>query len=109
MRFTRGQPEGRSGGRPAALSTYGRSIAACFVEQRRSTGVWCRQGLLSGCANLRQRHPPVFDEVICGSGTGKRCGKASTSADMITMAKALTNGARRWAVAAAKSLSHHHQ
>ena len=103
-RFTRGQP-----GKGAELADdlqrfvdlYGpKSIAACFVEPiAGSTGVLVPpKGYLERLRQICDRHGIllVFDEVICGFGrTGKAFAAQSFNVmpDMITMAKALTNGA----------------
>jgi beta-alanine--pyruvate transaminase len=103
-RFVRGQPD-----RGAELADdlqrfvdlYGpKSIAACFVEPiAGSTGVLVPpKGYLERLRQICDRHGIllVFDEVICGFGrTGKAFAAQSFNVmpDMITMAKALTNGA----------------
>jgi beta-alanine--pyruvate transaminase len=104
-RFSRGQPE--SGAelandleRLAAL--YGpATIAACFVEPiAGSTGVLVPPvGYLERLREICDAHGIllVFDEVICGFGrTGKAFGADSfgVKPDIMTMAKALTNGAQ---------------
>jgi beta-alanine--pyruvate transaminase len=104
-RFVRGQPD--SGAELADdlqrfVDLYGRSqIAACFVEPiAGSTGVLVPpKGYLE---RLRQICDAggillVFDEVICGFGrTGAPFAANSFAVmpDMITMAKALTNGSQ---------------
>jgi beta-alanine--pyruvate transaminase len=103
-RFTRGQPE--QGAELADdlqrfVDLHGpRSIAACFVEPiAGSTGVLVPpKGYLERLRQICDRHGIllVFDEVICGFGrTGKAFAAQSfgVQPDMITMAKALTNGA----------------
>ena len=103
-RFTRGQPE--KGAELADdlqrfVDLYGpRAIAACFVEPiAGSTGVLVPpKGYLERLRQICDRHGIllVFDEVICGFGrTGKAFAAQSFNVmpDMITMAKALTNGA----------------
>jgi len=103
-RFAKGQPE--HGAHLAedlqrAAETYGGStIAACFVEPiAGSTGVLVPPvGYLERLREICDAHGIllVFDEVICGFG---RTGKAFAAQafgvvpDIITMAKALTNGA----------------
>ena len=103
-RFTRGQPE--KGAELADdlqrfVDLYGpRSIAACFVEPiAGSTGVLVPpKGYLERLRQICDRHGIllVFDEVITGFGrTGKAFAAQSFNVmpDMVTMAKALTNGA----------------
>jgi beta-alanine--pyruvate transaminase len=103
-RFTRGQPE--KGAELAddlqrLVDLCGpKSIAACFVEPiAGSTGVLVPpKGYLERLRQICDRHGIllVFDEVICGFGrTGKAFAAQSfgVQPDMITMAKALTNGA----------------
>jgi beta-alanine--pyruvate transaminase len=103
-RFTRGQPE--KGAELAEdlqrfVDLYGpKSIAACFVEPiAGSTGVLVPpKGYLKRLRQICDKHGIllVFDEVICGFGrTGKAFAAQSFDVmpDMITMAKALTNGA----------------
>ncbi|NQV84634.1 MAG: aspartate aminotransferase family protein [Rhodospirillales bacterium] len=103
-RFAKGQPE--HGAHLAedlqrAAETYGGStIAACFVEPiAGSTGVLVPPvGYLERLREICDAHGIllVFDEVICSFG---RTGKAFAAQafgvvpDIITMAKALTNGA----------------
>ena len=104
-RFTRGQPE--KGAELADdlqrfVDLYGAStIAACFVEPiAGSTGVLVPpKGYLDRLRKICDTHGIllVFDEVICGFGrTGKAFAAQSfgVQPDMITMAKALTNGAQ---------------
>ncbi len=104
-RFTRGQPE--KGAELADdlqrfVDLYGAStIAACFVEPiAGSTGVLVPpKGYLDRLRKICDTYGIllVFDEVICGFGrTGKAFGAQSfgVTPDMITMAKALTNGAQ---------------
>ena len=84
------------------VDLYGASsIAACFVEPiAGSTGVLVPpKGYLERLRQICDTHGIllVFDEVICGFGrTGKAFGAQSfgVTPDMITMAKALTNGAQ---------------
>ena len=75
------------------------SIAACLVEPiAGSTGVLVPpKGYLKRLREICDEHGIllIFDEVICGFGrTGKQFGSHSFDVvpDMITMAKALTNG-----------------
>jgi beta-alanine--pyruvate transaminase len=77
----------------------GQTIAACFVEPiAGSTGVLVPpKGYLQRLRQICDRHGIllVFDEVICGFGrTGKAFGAESfgVTPDLMTMAKALTNG-----------------
>jgi len=79
----------------------GRSIAACIVEPiAGSTGVLVPpKGYLTRLREICDRHGIllVFDEVICGFGrTGRAFGADSfgVTPDLMTMAKALTNGAQ---------------
>jgi beta-alanine--pyruvate transaminase len=103
-RFVRGEPE--TGAELAedlqrAVDTLGaRSIAACFVEPiAGSTGVLVPpKGYLKRLREICDRHGIllVFDEVICGFGrTGQAFAAQSFDVlpDLMTMAKALTNGA----------------
>lgn len=103
-RFAKGQPE--HGAELAedlqrAVETYGGStIAACFIEPiAGSTGVLVPpKGYLERLREICDIHGIllVFDEVICGFGrTGKAFAAQSfgVTPDIITMAKALTNGA----------------
>ena len=84
------------------VDLYGASsIAACFVEPiAGSTGVLVPpKGYLERLRQICDKHGIllVFDEVICGFGrTGKAFAAQSFNVlpDMITMAKALTNGAQ---------------
>jgi beta-alanine--pyruvate transaminase len=102
--FSKGQP--KNGAYLAedlqrAAETHGGStIAACFVEPiAGSTGVLVPPfGYLERLREICDAHGIllVFDEVICGIGrTGKAFAAESfgVTPDMITMAKALTNGA----------------
>jgi beta-alanine--pyruvate transaminase len=104
-RFTKGQPA--TGAELADdlqrfVDLHGAtSIAACFVEPiAGSTGVLVPpKGYLERLREICDRHGIllVFDEVICGFGrTGKAFAAQSfgVTPDMITMAKALTNGAQ---------------
>jgi beta-alanine--pyruvate transaminase len=104
-RFTKGQPE--QGAELAddlqrMVDLYGAStIAACFVEPvAGSTGTLVPPvGYLERLREICDQHGIllVFDEVICGFG---RLGRAfgaqafGITPDMMTMAKALTNGAQ---------------
>ncbi len=104
-RFVRGQPE--QGAELAddlerIVQNYGAdSIAACFVEPiAGSTG--CLVPPVGYLERLREICDEneillVFDEVICGFGrTGEPFGSQSfgVKPDMMTLAKALTNGAQ---------------
>ncbi len=113
-RFVRGQPE--SGAELADdlqrfVELYGAtSIAACFVEPiAGSTGVLVPpKGYLERLRAICDRHGIVlvFDEVICGFGrTGKAFAADSfgVTPDIITMAKALTNGAQPMGAVAASA------
>jgi beta-alanine--pyruvate transaminase len=104
-RYTMGQPE--TGAELADdlqrfVDLYGAStIAACVVEPiAGSTGVLVPpKGYLERLRQICDKHGIllVFDEVICGFGrTGKAFAAQSFGVvpDMITMAKALTNGAQ---------------
>ncbi len=104
-RFTKGQPE--TGAELAEdlqrmVDLFGReTIAACFVEPiAGSTGVLVPpKGYLQRLREICDRHGIllVFDEVICGFGrTGKAFAAHSfgVTPDIMTMAKALTNGAQ---------------
>jgi len=104
-RFVRGQPE--TGAELADdlqrfVDLYGASsIAACFVEPiAGSTGVLVPpKGYLDRLRAICDKHGIllVFDEVICGFGrTGKAFGAQAfgVTPDMMTLAKALTNGAQ---------------
>ena len=104
-RFVRGQAED---GAELALDLQrfcdlygGETIAACFVEPiAGSTGVLVPpRGYLEALRAICDRHGIllVFDEVICGFGRTGRAFAADSFAvtpDMMTMAKALTNGAQ---------------
>jgi beta-alanine--pyruvate transaminase len=103
-RFVRGQPDkgaDLADDLQRFVDLFGpRSIAACFVEPiAGSTGVLVPpKGYLERLRQICDRHGIllVFDEVICGFGrTGKAFAAQSFNVmpDMITMAKALTNGA----------------
>ena len=102
-RFTRGQPE--TGAELADdlqrfVDLHGAdSIAACIVEPiAGSTGVLVPpKGYLKRLREICDQHHIllIFDEVICGFGrTGKQFGADAFEVvpDMVTMAKALTNG-----------------
>ncbi|MFQ5545548.1 MAG: aspartate aminotransferase family protein [Acidiferrobacterales bacterium] len=115
-RFTKGQPE--SGAELAEdlqrmVGLYGAdTIAACFIEPiAGSTGILVPpKGYLERLREICDAHGIllVFDEVICGFGrTGKAFGAQSfgVTPDMMTMAKALTNGAQPMgAVAVSKNI-----
>ena len=115
-RFTKGQPE--SGVELAEdlqrmVGLYGAdTIAACFVEPiAGSTGILVPpKGYLERLREICDAHGIllVFDEVICGFGrTGKAFAAQSfgVTPDMMTMAKALTNGAQPMgAVAVSKDI-----
>jgi beta-alanine--pyruvate transaminase len=111
-RFVRGQPE--DGAELANdLQRFcdlygGHTIAACFVEPiAGSTGVLVPpKGYLGRLRDICDRHGIllVFDEVITGFGrTGRAFGADSfaVSPDLMTMAKALTNGAQPMGAVAA--------
>jgi len=102
-KFTRGEPE--TGAELAddlqrLVDLHGTdTIAACIVEPiAGSTGVLVPpKGYLKRLREICDKHHIllIFDEVICGFGrTGKQFGADSFGVvpDMITMAKALTNG-----------------
>lgn len=104
-KFVKGQPE--TGAELAedlqrAVDTYGGStIAACFVEPiAGSTGVLVPpKGYLERLREICDAHGIllVFDEVICGFGRlGTPFGAQAfgVTPDIMTMAKALTNGAQ---------------
>ena len=112
-RFAKGQPE--EGAFLAddlegfAQSHGGDTIAACFVEPiAGSTGCLVPPvGYLERLREICDTHGIVlvFDEVICGFGrTGKAFAAQSFSVtpDIITMAKAMTNGAVPMAAVAVK-------
>ena len=112
-RFTKGQPEAGAylaDDLQRFAETYGgTTLAACFVEPiAGSTGVLVQpKGYLERLREICDEHGIllVFDEVICGFG---RTGKAfaaqafGVTPDIITMAKALTNGAVPMAAVAVK-------
>jgi beta-alanine--pyruvate transaminase len=113
QRFTKGMPE--HGAELAEdlqrfINLYGAdTIAAVFVEPiAGSTGVLVPpKGYLERLRKLCDQHGIllVFDEVICGFGrTGKAFGAQSfnVTPDVITMAKAITNGAQPMGAVAAK-------
>ena len=117
-RFTRGQPE--KGAELAddlqrCVDLLGpKSIAACFVEPiAGSTGVLVPpMGHLERLRQICDKHGIllVFDEVICGFGrTGKAFAAQSfgVQPDLITMAKALTNGALPMGAVAASEKVYH--
>ena len=104
-RFSRGQPV--NGGDLAddlerIISMYGAdTVAACFVEPvAGSTGCLVPPvGYLERLREICDRYGVllVFDEVICGFGrTGRAFGAQSfgVEPDVMTMAKALTNGSQ---------------
>jgi beta-alanine--pyruvate transaminase len=104
-RFIRGQAEhgaGLADDLQRFVDLYGaKTIAACFVEPiAGSTGVLVPpKGYLQRLREICDAHGIllVFDEVICGFGrTGRAFGADSFGVvpDMMTMAKALTNGAQ---------------
>ena len=103
-RFAEGQPEHGAylaeDLQRAAENYGGSTIAACFIEPiAGSTGVLVPPvGYLERLREICDAHGIllVFDEVICGFGrTGKAFAAQSfgVTPDIITMAKALTNGA----------------
>jgi beta-alanine--pyruvate transaminase len=113
QRFTKGQPE--QGVELAEdlhriINLYGAdTIAAVFVEPiAGSTGVLVPpKGYLERLRQLCDQHGIllVFDEVICGFGrTGKAFGAQSfnVTPDIVTMAKAITNGAQPMGAVAAR-------
>jgi beta-alanine--pyruvate transaminase len=113
QRFTKGMPE--QGVELAEdlqriINLYGAdTIAAVFVEPiAGSTGVLVPpKGYLERLRKLCDQHGIllVFDEVICGFGrTGKAFGAQSfnVTPDIITMAKAITNGAQPMGAVAAR-------
>lgn len=112
-RFARGMPE--TGADLAdelqrMVDDYGaESIAACFVEPiAGSTGVLVPpRGYLERLREISTRHGIllVFDEVITGFGrTGKAFGAGAFGVvpDIITMAKAITNGVQPMGAVAVK-------
>ena len=113
QRFTKGMPE--QGAELAddlqrIINLYGGdTIAAVFVEPiAGSTGVLVPpKGYLERLRTLCDQHGIllVFDEVICGFGrTGKAFAAQSFNVmpDIVTMAKAITNGAQPMGAVAAK-------
>jgi beta-alanine--pyruvate transaminase len=113
QRFTKGMPE--HGAELAEdlqrfINLYGAdTIAAVFAEPiAGSTGVLVPpKGYLERLRKLCDQHGIllVFDEVICGFGrTGKAFGAQSfnVTPDVMTMAKAITNGAQPMGAVAAK-------
>jgi len=96
------------------VALYGaENIAACFVEPiAGSTGVLVPpKAYLARLRKICDQHGIllVFDEVITGFGrTGKAFAAQSfgVTPDMITMAKALTNGAQPMGAVAASELVH---
>ena len=104
-RFTQGQP--KTGAELAedldrfASLLGGNTIAACFVEPiAGSTGVLVPPlGYLERLREICDQHGIllVFDEVICGfgrTGTAFAAESFGVIPDIITMAKAITNGAQ---------------
>ena len=117
-RFTRGQPEkgaDLADDLQRCVDLLGpKSIAACFVEPiAGSTGVLVPpKGYLERLRQICDKHGIllVFDEVICGFGrTGKAFAAQSfgVQPDLITMAKALTNGALPMGAVAASEKVYH--
>ena len=117
-RFTRGQPDkgaDLADDLQRCVDLLGpKSIAACFVEPiAGSTGVLVPpKGYLERLRQICDKHGIllVFDEVICGFGrTGKAFAAQSFSVqpDLITMAKALTNGALPMGAVAASEKVYH--
>ncbi len=113
-KFVKGQPE--IGAELADdlqrfVALYGAgTIAACFVEPiAGSTGVLVPpKGYLERLRQICDQHGIllVFDEVICGFGRTGRAFAAQSfgvTPDMITMAKALTNGAQPMGAVAASA------
>jgi len=105
QRFVTGQPDGGvhlAEDLQRLVDLYGaETIAACFVEPiAGSTGVLVPpKGYLERLREICDLHGIllVFDEVICGFGrTGKAFAADSFAVrpDIMTMAKALTNGAQ---------------
>ncbi|HEX9703007.1 MAG TPA: aspartate aminotransferase family protein [Rhodospirillales bacterium] len=112
-RFTKGQPEHGAylaDDLERFAQTYGpATIAACFVEPiAGSTGCLVPpKGYLERLREICDKYGIllVFDEVICGFGrTGKPFAAQSfgVTPDILTMAKALTNGAVPMAAVAVK-------
>lgn len=112
-RFTRGQPE--CGAELAEdlqrmVDLHGaENIAACFVEPiAGSTGVLVPpKGYLERLREICDQHGIllVFDEVICGFGrTGQAFAAHSfgVTPDLMTLAKAITNGAQPMGAVAVK-------
>lgn len=112
-RFTRGQPE--TGAELADdlqrfVDLYGgQNIAACFIEPiAGSTGILIPpKGYLERVREICDQNGIllIFDEVICGFGrTGKPFAAQSfgVTPDIMTMAKALTNGAQPMGAVAVK-------
>ena len=117
-RFVRGQPDkgaDLADDLQRFVDLHGpKSIAACFVEPiAGSTGVLVPpKGYLERLRQICDKHGIllVFDEVICGFGrTGKAFAAQSfgVQPDMITMAKALTNGALPMGAVAASEKVYH--
>tara|TARA_A100001037_G_scaffold305713_1_gene346966 strand:- start:2627 stop:3940 length:1314 start_codon:yes stop_codon:yes gene_type:complete len=104
-KYIKGQPE--TGAEMAEdllrfVQLYGGdTIAACFVEPVAGSTGWLvpPKGYLNRLREICDDHNIllVFDEVICGFGRTGKAFAAQTfdvTPDMITMAKALTNGAQ---------------
>jgi len=117
-RFTRGQPDkgaDLADDLQRCVDLLGpKSIAACFVEPiAGSTGVLVPpKGYLERLRQICDKHGIllVFDEVICGFGRTGKAFAAETFGvvpDMITMAKALTNGALPMGAVAASEKVYH--
>jgi beta-alanine--pyruvate transaminase len=117
QRFVRGQPA--TGADLAddlerfAQLYGGRTIAACFVEPiAGSTGVLVPpEGYLERLRAICDAHGVllVFDEVICGFGRTGRAFAADSFGvvpDMMTMAKALTNGSQPMGAVAVREHIH---
>ena len=116
-RFTKGQAEHGielADDLQRLVATYGgNNIAACFVEPiAGSTGVLVPpQGYLKRLREICDRHGIllVFDEVITGFGRTGRAFAAQSfgvTPDIMTMAKAITNGAQPMGAVAVKQDIH---
>ncbi|NKC11337.1 MAG: aminotransferase class III-fold pyridoxal phosphate-dependent enzyme [Gammaproteobacteria bacterium] len=116
-RFTRGQP--KTGVELAddleriAMNVSPGTVAACFVEPvAGSTGFLVPPvGYLERLREICDKHGIllVFDEVICGFGRTGKAFAAQTFAvkpDIMTMAKALTNGCQPMGAVAVSSEIH---
>jgi beta-alanine--pyruvate transaminase len=112
-RFTKGEPtEGVEFADDLLriIATFGaENIAACFVEPiAGSTGILVPpKGYLARLRRICDEHGIllVFDEVICGFGrTGKAFAAQSfgVTPDVVTMAKAITNGVQPMSAVAVK-------